>query len=139
MTNRYIYDIINIPTKRKGVVVMYTVKSKNKKTGVTYVYESESYWDKEKKQPRNRRKLIGKLDEAGNIIPTGRQGRHKKTEEPAMNPREETELMESLAYYQDKCRALQTENSLLTEKINVLMKEKEALISGLETLIRNNR
>ena len=47
---------------------MAIVKSKNKKTGITYVYESESYWDPEKKQPRNHRKLIGKLDEDGNVV-----------------------------------------------------------------------
>ena len=36
-------------------------KLKDKKRScTTYVYESESYWDKEKKQPRSRRKLIGK-------------------------------------------------------------------------------
>ena len=47
------------------------IKKLNKQTGVTYVYESESYWDKEKKQPRSRRKLIGKIDDAtGEIIPT---------------------------------------------------------------------
>ena len=34
----------------------------NKKTGVTYVYESISYWDKEKKQARNKQVCIGKLD-----------------------------------------------------------------------------
>jgi transposase len=34
----------------------------NKKTGVTYVYESVSYWDKKKKQPRNKKVCIGKLD-----------------------------------------------------------------------------
>ena len=39
------------------------IKKLNKQTGVTYVYESESYWDKEKKQPRSKRKLIGKIDE----------------------------------------------------------------------------
>lgn len=55
---------------------MSIVKSKNKKTGVTYVYESESYWDKEKQQPRAHRRLIGKLDEeTGDIIPTGKSGR----------------------------------------------------------------
>ena len=60
----------------KGVLEMSIVKSKNKKTGVTYVYESESYWDKEKQQPRAHRRLIGKLDEeTGDIIPTGRSGR----------------------------------------------------------------
>ena len=55
------------------------IKKLNKQTGVTYVYGSESYWDKEKKQPRSRRKLIGKIDEeTGEIVPTGGRGRSKK-------------------------------------------------------------
>ncbi len=55
------------------------IKKFNKQTGVTYVYESESYWDKEKKQPRSKRKLIGKIDEeTGEIVPTGGRGRNKK-------------------------------------------------------------
>lgn len=56
------------------------IKRLNKQTGVTYVYESESYWDKEKKQPRSKRKLIGKIDEqTGEIVPTGgRKGRKKE-------------------------------------------------------------
>lgn len=45
----------------------------NKKTGVTYVYESQSYWDKNKQQPRNRRICIGKLDpDTGNLISSNR-------------------------------------------------------------------
>lgn len=40
------------------------------KGGITYVYESESYWDREKKQPRSRRKLIGHVDpETGEVVP----------------------------------------------------------------------
>ena len=56
------------------------IKKLDKQTGVTYVYESESYWDKEKKQPRSKRKLIGKIDEqTGEIVPTsGRKGRKRK-------------------------------------------------------------
>lgn len=43
----------------------------NKKTGITYVYESTSYWDKKKQQSRAKRKCIGKLDpETKAIIPT---------------------------------------------------------------------
>ena len=34
----------------------------NKKTGVTYAYESTSYWDKEKQQSRAKRTCIGRLD-----------------------------------------------------------------------------
>ena len=47
------------------------VFQKNKKNGVTYAYESISYWDKEKKQSRAKRKCIGKVNpETGEIIPT---------------------------------------------------------------------
>jgi transposase len=50
---------------------MSLVYVKNKRNGVTYVYESVGYWDKEKKQARNRRKCIGKLDpQTGEIIPS---------------------------------------------------------------------
>lgn len=45
----------------------------NKSTGVTYVYESVSYWDKERKQPRNKRVCIGKIDpDNGTFIPSKR-------------------------------------------------------------------
>ena len=55
------------------------IKKLNKQTGVTYVYESESYWDKEKKQPRSRRKLVGRIDEeTGEIVPTGGRGNRRK-------------------------------------------------------------
>ena len=41
----------------------------DKKTGIKYAYESTSYWDKEKKQPRSKRKYLGKVDpETGEII-----------------------------------------------------------------------
>ncbi len=42
----------------------------DKKTGIKYAYESTSYWDKEKKQPRSKRRYLGKVDpETGEIIP----------------------------------------------------------------------
>ena len=50
----------------------------NKKRNVTYVYDSTSYWDKDLKQPRSHRKLIGKRDPVtGDIVPTGTRGRRK--------------------------------------------------------------
>ena len=55
---------------------MATVKVHNKARNVTYVYESVSYWDKELRQPRSHRKLIGRIDPAtGDIVPTGKRGR----------------------------------------------------------------
>ncbi len=48
---------------------MILINVKNKKNGVTYIYESSGYWDKEKQQARSKRKCIGKLnDETGEII-----------------------------------------------------------------------
>lgn len=57
-------------------------KSFNKQNGVTYVYEvTENCWDKEKKRPRTKRKLIGKIDpETNEIVPTSRK---KKPAHPA--------------------------------------------------------
>ena len=46
------------------------VYQKNKKTGAVYVYESEAYWDKDKKQPRSRRRYLGKLDPETNKVVT---------------------------------------------------------------------
>ena len=49
-------------------LVEHTIK------GVTYVYRSEGYWDKEKKQARHRRILLGKKDpKTGEIIPSKSQ------------------------------------------------------------------
>lgn len=43
----------------------------NKKTGITYAYESVSYWDREKQQSRAKRKCIGRVDpDTQGIIPT---------------------------------------------------------------------
>lgn len=47
------------------------IRSLDRRSGITYVYESESYWDREKKAPRSRRRLIGKVDpETGEVVPT---------------------------------------------------------------------
>jgi transposase len=59
------------------------VYQKDKRSGITYAYESVSFWDKEKKQSRAKRTLIGRVDpNTGEIIPTDGRGR-KKQEAPA--------------------------------------------------------
>lgn len=35
----------------------------DKRSGITYAYESTSHWDKEKKQSRAKRVLIGRVDQ----------------------------------------------------------------------------
>ena len=57
----------------REVYMSYRVHQTNKKTGITYVYEAVSRWDKKLKQPRNKQVCIGKLDsETGEFIPSKR-------------------------------------------------------------------
>ncbi|MBZ4664867.1 hypothetical protein [Mahella sp.] len=50
----------------------------DKRLGITYAYESVSYWDKEKKQFRAKRTLIGRVNiKTGEIILTDGRGRKK--------------------------------------------------------------
>ena len=60
------------------------IHQKDKRSGITYAYESISYWDKEKQQSRARRILIGRVDSATNkIVPTdGKRKKSVDTESP---------------------------------------------------------
>ena len=58
-----------------------------KKNGAAYVYSVESYWDKEKKAPRNKQVCLGRLnEETGEIIPSNRKKRAEQQLEPAHEP-----------------------------------------------------
>ena len=112
---------------------MSIVKLKDKRTGTTYVYESESYWDKEKKQPRSRRKLIGKLDEkTGEIIPTGKSGRKKGVS----GQKEDAGSMEPITEY---IRVIEEKDALVRElkaENRVLKKERQEILQMLNELCR---
>ena len=48
------------------------------KNGTRYAYESVSYWDKEKKAPRSKRKYLGRVDpKTGEIIKAKSKGGKK--------------------------------------------------------------
>jgi transposase len=60
---------INITMIRGGLMAI--VRQHDKRSGITYAYESISHWDKEKKQSRAKRTLLGRIDDStGEIIPT---------------------------------------------------------------------
>ena len=91
---------------------MGIIYQKDKRSGITYAYENKSYWDKEKKQSRAKRELIGRLDlETGEIVPTN--GLRKKADvEKAQNP--------DLAYKK------------LYERLEKKCKVQQALITSLQ-------
>jgi len=60
---------------------MAIIKQKDKRSGLTYVYDSFSWFDKEKKMSRSKRRLIGRWDEkTETVIPT--DGRRRKDRPP---------------------------------------------------------
>ena len=64
---------------------MAIITQTDKRSGITYAYETEYYWDKEKKQSRSKRICVGKVDPAtGEIVPT--RGRAKKGETKITTP-----------------------------------------------------
>lgn len=108
---------------------MAIVKQFHKDVNTTYVYESTSYWDPEKKQTRSNRKLLGKLDpETGEIIPTGKRGRKKKepTEEEAVSFKEQLSAVS--AGYTEQIRQQQ----LTIRQMEMQMTELRRRIAQLE-------
>lgn len=58
---------------------MSIVTQTDKRSGITYAYETTYYWDKKKQQSRSKRVCVGKVDPvSGEIVPT--RGRAKKGE-----------------------------------------------------------
>jgi predicted RNase H-like nuclease (RuvC/YqgF family) len=93
----------------------------DKKTGAKYAFESVSYWDKDKKQPRSKRKYLGKVDpETGEIIPS--RGRTVHSEEKAS---EETTILPALYKEIEErdrtIKELRRDLDEVTEKYNQLL------------------
>ena len=102
----------------------------NRARGITYVYESQSYWDKELKQPRSNRKLIGKLDpDTGEIVPTGKKGRTKQDQDP--------EKKSGYSVTDSKTSADQTRRLLKEKDAEILSLKKQ--LSAAEREIANYR
>ena len=66
---------------------MAIIKQFDKRSGITYVYDSKSYYDKEKKCSRAKRTLIGKIDpDTGEMIPTDGRNKGAKSKPKTLSP-----------------------------------------------------
>ena len=100
---------------------MGIIKQFDKRTGITYVYESKAYWDKEKQQSRAKRTLIGKIDpKTGEMIPT--DGRHRKADSPAEKEPDYKKMYEKL---QKKYEAQEVLIKSLKDEIKQLKEKHE--------------
>ena len=98
---------------------MAIIYQHDKRSNITYAYESKSFYDKEKKCSRAKRTLIGRVDpDSGEIIPT--DGRNKRTKSPKADPSiDKDQLLEQL---QDENRQLKLQVSALEKEISRLGK-----------------
>ena len=113
---------------------MAIIKQTNKKTGITYVIDSESYWDKEKQQPRSRRKIIGKIDPVtGGVVPTNRHQKRKAVSEVQL-PASSTSKGVGDENRADQARILELE-----EQVSKLQKQKAELLKELDLLTARYR
>lgn len=91
--------------------------NRDKRSGKTYAYETTYTWDKEKRQSRSRRRLIGRLDEeTGEIVPTDGRGRKRS---PGYVP-EEDAMPAAVPELQAEVLKLRRENHALREQIKKL-------------------
>ena len=97
----------------------------------SYVYESHSYWDKELKQPRSNRKLIGKVDpETGETVPTGKRGRRKGS-----TNRE----IESISHGVTPSSASSDQTAIISEKDAIIRDLKKQLADANKEITRYKR
>lgn len=101
---------------------MGIVYQTDKRSGITYAYENQSFWDPELKRSKSKRKLIGRVDPNTNeIIPT--DGRCKKLS-PSYTPvKDEYVMPKTMKELKSEVRRLLEENSRLKSEIKKLKKK----------------
>ena len=96
---------------------MAIIKQFDKRSGITYVYDSRSYYDKEKKCSKAKRTLIGKLDpETGEIIPTDGRNKGAKSKPDSSSP--EVNRDKRIQELEDENRQLKLQITALKKELN---------------------
>ena len=95
---------------------MGIVYQKDKRSGITYVYENHSYWDKERKVPRCKRTLIGRLnEETGEVMPT--DGRCKKRSPSYQAGENDYQMPKTMKGMREEILRLLDENEALKKQV----------------------
>jgi predicted RNase H-like nuclease (RuvC/YqgF family) len=111
------------------------------KNGRKYAYQSESYWDKEKKAPRSRTKYLGVVDpNTGEIIQNYRETvKTAVKEKPAHDTGNEAEaaMQAELLKQREVIERLRAENRKLEEECSRLKKSLARIIAVVEEVSEN--
>ena len=95
---------------------MGIVYQTDKRSGITYAYENQSFWDKELKRSRSKRKLIGRVNkETGEIVPT--DGRCKKLSPSYQGQDDGYQMPKTMKEMRAEIKRLLEENASLKEQL----------------------
>lgn len=98
---------------------MGIIYQKDKRSGITYAYENQSFWDPELKRSRSKRKLIGRVDpETNEIVPT--DGRCRKRSPSFIPNPDEYVMPKTMKGLRDEVLRLLKENNELKARLNAL-------------------
>lgn len=101
---------------------MGIIYQKDSRSSITYVYENTAYWDKDKKQSRAKRRLVGRLDPVtGEILPT--DGRCKKLSPDYIPTGNEYEMPKTMSKLKAEVRRLLKENEYLRKQLEQPIEE----------------
>ena len=102
---------------------MAIIKQFDKRSGITYVYDSKSYYDKEKKCSRAKRTLIGKVDpDTGEIVPTDGRNKGARSKPRVSSP--EIDKDKRILKLEDENRQLRLQISALKKELDRLNKSR---------------
>ena len=103
--------------------------------GRVYAYSSESYWDKEKRQPRSKRTYLGRVNpETGEIIKGRREGKNYKPPNPKSGGAQSSGS-ETNPEVERLFRMVQSRD----ETVSRLTQENKALQHKMDKIIRSVR
>ena len=88
----------------------------DKRSGITYAYENQSFWDPELKRSKSKRKLIGRVDPiTKEIVPT--DGRCKKRSPSYVPAQEDYSMPKTIRELKAEVLRLLKENAELKAQI----------------------
>ena len=112
----------------------------NKKTGVVYAYESESYRDPVTRKPTSRRTYLGRVDPVTKAIigkaEAGKRNRMKICEEARAQEnktvKESAKRVEELEMELEKLKAKMNQMNNYQKKVNAVLKRIVQLINDIQ-------
>ncbi|MCR5502991.1 MAG: hypothetical protein K6F53_08275 [Lachnospiraceae bacterium] len=120
----------------------------DKKTGTRYAYESVSYWDREKKQPRSKRKYLGVVDPESGMISRkrgmtspepGMISRKRGMVSPEPDTREDEKETSEILFLRSELEAREKELSEITGRYDRTMNALRAILEEERHLAAKRR